>query len=158
MANTKKCDRCGTFYEPRKKNSETLSVSKHKMTWGVIEEVKHSDLCFTCQLSLLEWFKVGSENLEEETPVVDAQSHKFLGWNIRYLREEKGMSQKQLGVPIGISASSISKWENHKLVPSDIMIERMAYIFDVTAHELRHKDMMLSRLEVSNNNLIQDED
>lgn len=66
MANAKKCDRCGTFYEPRKKNSETLSVSKHKMTWGVIEEVKHSDLCFTCQLSLLEWFKVGSENLEEE--------------------------------------------------------------------------------------------
>lgn len=76
------------------------------------------------------------------------ETFKLLGWNIRYLRKEKGMSQKQLGVSIGISASSISMWEKHKSVPSDIMIERMAYIFDVNAHELRHKDIMLSRLGV----------
>ena len=64
MADAKKCDRCGDFYEPRKNNSEFLSVSKHKMTWDTIKPIKHSDLCFTCQLSLLDWFKAGSKNLE----------------------------------------------------------------------------------------------
>ena len=51
---------------------------------------------------------------------------------IKNLREEKGMTQQQLGEAVGYDQSRVAKWENGSLEPNvDTLIE-LAKIFDVS--------------------------
>lgn len=51
---------------------------------------------------------------------------------IKYLRENKGLTQSELGVAVGYDQSRVAKWENGSLEPNvDTLIE-LAKIFGVS--------------------------
>ena len=52
---------------------------------------------------------------------------------IKELREEKGLSQKQLAEVIGLNYRTISHYENGRAEPSLETIERLCNCFDVSA-------------------------
>ena len=55
---------------------------------------------------------------------------------VRRLREEKGLSQKQLGKQLFVSHSTIARWENASRLPDATMILRLANCLGVDANEL----------------------
>ncbi len=55
---------------------------------------------------------------------------------LRKLREEKGLSQKQLGQQMFVNHSTIARWENASRLPDAAMITRLAYCLGVDANEL----------------------
>lgn len=62
------------------------------------------------------------------------------------LRKEKGISQKQCALNLGVDSSKYNKWENGKNRPSYDMVCRLANFFDTTtdyllgASDERYKD------------------
>lgn len=59
-----------------------------------------------------------------------------VGNRIYDLRKEKGLSQKELGVLIGVSNKAVSKWETGVAAPKTETIIKLAAVLDVTAEEL----------------------
>ena len=55
---------------------------------------------------------------------------------LRKLREEKGLSQKQLGRQLFVNHSTIARWENASRLPDATMIPRIANTLGVDANEL----------------------
>ena len=55
---------------------------------------------------------------------------------LRKLREEKGLSQKQLGRQLFVNHSTIARWENASRLPDATMIHRIANSLGVDANEL----------------------
>ena len=55
---------------------------------------------------------------------------------LRKLREEKGLSQTQLGKQMFINNSTITRWENGSRLPDATMITRLAKCLDVDANTL----------------------
>ena len=62
----------------------------------------------------------------------------MFGENLRKLREEKGLSQKQLGKQMFVSPSAIAHWESGNRLPDAIMILRLAKCLGVDANTLLH--------------------
>ena len=64
---------------------------------------------------------------------------------LRQLREDAGISQKQLAEAIGVSQQSINKYENHNIEPDIETMIRIADYFDTSTDylighsDLRHK-------------------
>lgn len=58
------------------------------------------------------------------------------GATIRRLREEKGLSQGQLGDIIGVGSKTVSKWETAKGLPDISLIEPLAKALGVSVMEL----------------------
>ena len=62
------------------------------------------------------------------------------------LRKEKGISQKQCALSLGVESSKYTKWENGKNRPSYDMVCKLANFFDTTTDYLlgnsdeRYKD------------------
>lgn len=52
---------------------------------------------------------------------------------IKKLREEKGLTQKQLAVLIGVSERSVNNWERGKIKPKMIYLEKMAEMLSADA-------------------------
>ena len=63
----------------------------------------------------------------------------MFGENLRKLREEKGLSQKQLGKQMFVSPSAIAHWENGSRLPDAAMILRLAKCLEVDANTLLHQ-------------------
>ena len=59
-----------------------------------------------------------------------------IGNKIKQLRLHAGMTQEQLAAKLGISAQSVSKWENNSAVPELEKLIKMAQIFGITIDEL----------------------
>lgn len=59
-----------------------------------------------------------------------------LGVNLRELRMKKGMTQEQLSYALGVSAQSISRWENGSTFPDITMLPMIASYFDVSIDTL----------------------
>lgn len=55
---------------------------------------------------------------------------------LKKLREEKGLSQKQLGQQMFVNHSTIARWENASRLPDAAMIIRLAKCLGVDANEL----------------------
>jgi len=55
---------------------------------------------------------------------------------LRKLREEKGLSQKQLGELLFVNHSTIARWENASRLPDTTMIVRLAKCLQVDVNEL----------------------
>ena len=51
---------------------------------------------------------------------------------IRQLREEKGMSQRDLATEVGVSQPTVCDWENSKIVPELPKAVRLADLFNVS--------------------------
>jgi len=56
--------------------------------------------------------------------------------NLRYLREKKGLSQKQLGAKMYVSHSTIARWENGTRLPDAAMILRLSKFLGADANML----------------------
>lgn len=56
--------------------------------------------------------------------------------NLRKLREDVGVSQKQLAEAIGVSQQSINKYENHNIEPDIETLIRIAEFFDTSVDYL----------------------
>ena len=68
--------------------------------------------------------------------------------NLRLLREEKGMSQKQLADCIGVSQQSINKYENHNVEPDIGALIRIADCFSTSVdYIIGHTEERLTALE-----------
>ncbi len=56
--------------------------------------------------------------------------------NLRYLRQKKGLSQKQLGARMYVSHSTIARWENGSRLPDVAMILRLSKFLGTDANIL----------------------
>ncbi len=59
-----------------------------------------------------------------------------IGENIVKLRKQKGLTQEALANAIGVSAQSISKWENNTNMPDIMLLPIIADVFDISIDDL----------------------
>lgn len=55
------------------------------------------------------------------------------GKRLKYLRQEQGVSQKELGARLGYCNQTVSFWESGQREPDLDAIKKIAVYFDVTA-------------------------
>ena len=67
------------------------------------------------------------------------------GKRLNEFRVSQGLSQKDLGVELGVSNKTISKWENAESVPSIAQISELARVFNVTIDELVNKKIKTAK-------------
>lgn len=73
----------------------------------------------------------------------------MIGKRLKMLREELGLSQKELGAKLSVSSSTIGMYEVDKRTPDANMIERIADFFQVSA------DYLLGRTRNRNNSILE---
>ena len=71
----------------------------------------------------------------------------MMGEKIAALRRAKGMTQEELAATVGISAQSVSKWENSVTMPDIMLLPVLADIFEVTIDELYGKAAPVKKQE-----------
>lgn len=59
-----------------------------------------------------------------------------IGTNIKRLRQNKGVTQEQLGAVLGISSQAVSKWENDSALPDILALPVLADYFGISINEL----------------------
>lgn len=59
-----------------------------------------------------------------------------IGNKIRQMRNSAGMTQEQLATSLGVSAQSVSKWENEISMPDITLLPDIAEAFGVSIDEL----------------------
>ena len=62
--------------------------------------------------------------------------YNMFGENLRKLREEKGLSQKQLGKQMFVNPSTIANWESGRRLPDAVMVLRLSKCLGVDANTL----------------------
>lgn len=72
------------------------------------------------------------------------------GQTIKRLREEKGLTQTQLALKIGVSDKAVSKWETSKGLPDISLIEPLSKALGVSAIELMSGDTVINNNISSN--------
>ena len=60
----------------------------------------------------------------------------MIGSNIKKLRVQQGMTQKNLADKLFVSAQAVSRWENNEVEPSVSTIIELAKIFGVSTDEI----------------------
>ena len=65
---------------------------------------------------------------------------KYIGSNIKKLREERGITQAQLAERLGVSFQAVSKWECGTTVPDVGILPDVAELFGVTVDFLFRED------------------
>lgn len=66
----------------------------------------------------------------------DRSLGKTLGRNLKYLREQKGMTQEQLAESFEVSQSTIAAWENGKREPGLYHLFRIQIFFDADLNKM----------------------
>lgn len=59
-----------------------------------------------------------------------------MGSRIAARRKEKGMTQEELALKMGVSAQAVSKWENDASCPDISLLPRLCRIMGITSDEL----------------------
>jgi transcriptional regulator with XRE-family HTH domain len=72
-----------------------------------------------------------------------------IGSNILRLRKEKGMTQEELGVMIGVSGGAVSKWETENSKPDIELLAPLARALNTSLNELLSFKEELSETEVA---------
>ena len=62
----------------------------------------------------------------------------FIGENLRTLREEAGMTCRELAYDFDVHHGTVSNWENGKLKVGDDRLEEYADYFGVTIEEIMY--------------------
>ena len=75
---------------------------------------------------------------------------KTVGEKIAELRKQKNMTQEEFGSMLGISAQSISKWENNVSLPDITLIPIIADTFDITIDALFDRSANVSPVKEEN--------
>ncbi len=66
-----------------------------------------------------------------------------IGQNIKKIRKDKGLQQKQVAMELGIDQSNYNKIENDKRSPSVEMLNKIAGYFGVTVDDILNPDNKL---------------
>lgn len=61
---------------------------------------------------------------------------KSIGEKLATLRNEKNLTQKELGIEVGVSTASIAMYELNERVPRDEIKKRIATFFGKTVQEI----------------------
>ena len=70
-----------------------------------------------------------------------ASDKAFIGKNIAYLRQQKGLTQTELAFLLNVSHKAISKWETGRGCPDISFLPEIARIFDVSIDLLFNGDI-----------------
>ncbi len=70
--------------------------------------------------------------------------------NLKKLREEKGVSQKQLADVVSVSQQSINKYENHNIEPDIDTLIKMADYFETSVDYIIGHSNIRRKIEVVN--------
>lgn len=72
----------------------------------------------------------------------------MLGDKIKKIRNEKGMTQKDLADKLFVTAQAVSRWENNEVEPSVSTVFEIAKIFNVTVGELLGEEAQQTQEEL----------
>ena len=64
---------------------------------------------------------------------------------ISKLREEKGLSQSELGSKLGVSNKAVSRWENGRGYPDTSILLKLAEVLEITVDELLKGELSISK-------------
>ena len=78
----------------------------------------------------------GASEAEPRRNAEDIKNLRTFGERLQSLRVSKNLSQKQLADLVFVDRSSIAHWEGNRRIPSVVMINRFAQIFDMSVTEL----------------------
>ena len=65
----------------------------------------------------------------------------YLAQNLKYLRERKGLSQREFSADLGLSRATVGNWETGERKPDIEMIIRLAEYFGVSLDDLVLSDL-----------------
>ncbi len=65
----------------------------------------------------------------------------FVAQNLKHLREQKGLSQRELSDVLGLSGSAVAMWEQRHRTPDIETIIKLAEYFEVTLDEFVLRDL-----------------
>ena len=68
-----------------------------------------------------------------------------IGENIKKIRKDKGLQQKQVALEIGLDQSNYNKIENGKREPSVEVLNKLANLFGVTVDDILNPDKELPK-------------
>lgn len=72
------------------------------------------------------------------------------GVTIKYLRENKGLTQLQLAEKIGVSSKAVSKWETGKGLPDISLVDALSKALGVSVMELMSGETVINKNISSN--------
>lgn len=67
------------------------------------------------------------------------------GQTIKYLRENRGMTQTELAEKIGVSSKTISKWETAKGLPDICLLQPLAQALGISVIELMNGEHIINK-------------
>lgn len=76
----------------------------------------------------------------------------FIGLNIKYLREMKGLNQEQLGYEIGVSGATISNYEKQKSYPDLNILLKLKNYFNFSVDQLVYEKLNESSKPLTDQN------
>ena len=71
----------------------------------------------------------------------------FFNTNLRFLRENKGLSQNKLANMVGVNQTTIARWESQEIIPSIDNVEDVSKALNVSL-----PDMLAIDLRIQNDN------
>ncbi len=74
----------------------------------------------------------------------------LLGDNIKYLRKEKGMSQKRLASALDVTQQAVGKWETGKSAPDTDMLRKIAEFFKTSVDFILGVDKLVENAVAMN--------
>lgn len=76
----------------------------------------------------------------------------YFSSNLKFIREQKGISKSKLGDLVGVNQSTITRWESKEITPSIDNVEQVAEVLKVDLPDILIKDLRFDNAE-----LIEDE-
>ena len=76
----------------------------------------------------------------------------YFSSNLKFIREQKGISKSKLGDLVGVNQSTITRWESKEITPSIDNVEQVAEVLNVDLPDILIKDLRFDNAE-----LIEDE-
>lgn len=67
----------------------------------------------------------------------------FFSTNLKFIREQKGLSQNKLANMVGVNQTTIARWETQEIVPSIDNVEDVANVLNISLPDILTIDLRL---------------
>lgn len=82
----------------------------------------------------------------------------YFSTNIKFIREQKGLSQNKFGDLLNVNQTTIARWEDENRIPTIDKAIDVALILNIPLNELVGKDLRLKDDDKNNKKLSPDEE